>query len=59
MPFIKNTKTMSKKKEENLEDKVNHDLRVLCDKLGVSKKGGREDMIARIKKAKASKEVQK
>lgn len=49
----------AKEKEDNLEEKVNHDLRVLCDKHGVSKKGGRLEMIERIKKAKKSKEVKK
>lgn len=58
MPLPKNKNTMSKK-EEALEDKVNHDLRVLCDKHQVSKKGGRLEMIERIKAAKKSKEVKK
>ena len=34
-----------------MEDKTNLELRIICKKLGLSQKGGKNDMIARIKKS--------
>lgn len=42
-----------------MEDLTNFDLEKLCDKYGVSKKGGKLDMIGRITKAKKSQVVEK
>lgn len=36
---------------EELEKLTNHELEVLCDKAGVSKKGGKEDMYQRLSAA--------